>query len=463
MAKRKRWQSALAGLGEGIGNASQLLLRQGMQDRYDAKIAARQTASADRQFTEELNALVAEGKIEPSQAQAMAQSRGITLNSGQMSAVQPTMRKRLGASLDKPLMDAKSPEDVPSLEDIASIGKGQGAFLPDEMMVPDARTDNPDPLLGASGELQEYVGRAETKRKSLMAKPTRRVDVMTPLGGMESVPTNDYSGPLTTKPDARTQGGFAGQQKTGELEVSGDALAGQAAKEAAATTQAKLTTENDPANVQGSAIREGALAGAASTARFPNDLKIAQARAKVEVEAAVNKENAINLIESTRASQQMRGFFDKFAELSGRVNTMEGVAGRVVGGMRAAQAAIGDDPDVREMQQLIAQNLRPLAVLMGVREANVSESETKQALAGIGVKPWSTHTEAVRALRNLQDVIDFAPIVAVRANTNAPIGDRMAMVSQMTQQRRTAEQEAIQGGFDQYIDPVTMTPRKVVK
>ena len=54
-------------------------------------------------------------------------------------------------------------------------------------------------------------------------------------------------------------------------------------------------------------------------------------------------------------------------------------------------------------------------------------------------------------------------LITARANANAPIGERMAMVTTLTQQRRQAEQDAIRAGFDAYIDPVTQSPRRVIK
>lgn len=250
MAKRRALARALAGLGEGIGNASQLMLRQSMQDRYDQKIADRQTAAADRQFTEALQKAVAEG-LEPSQAVAMAKSRNIDLDPAMLEAVRPTMRKRLGASLDKPIMDAKAPEEVPSLQDIASAGKGQGAFLPDEFMVADARTDNTDPMLGASGELQEYAGRAETKRRSLENALTETVTGVNAAGQpyTQKVSRSSLQQPFVTGPTPAQKGVFAGQETKAKIDTSGGAEAEQAGREATATTTATTDVQNSPKNV----------------------------------------------------------------------------------------------------------------------------------------------------------------------------------------------------------------------
>lgn len=466
MAKRKALARALGGLGEGIGNASQLLLRQQMQDRYDAKIAGRQQAAADRQWVEQLNQLVAEGKIDPAQAQTMARTRGIELPTTFLDAVRPTTRKRLGAALDKPIMEAKSPEEVPGDQDIASIATSLGAVNPNP--APAFATAGMEPpsgaLAGFPAEVVDFSQRAATRRRALESKPTERVEKQDPISGVKSVDfISPYMGPVAVTPSSAQQGVLEGQKKIGQINTSGVAEAEQAGREATATTQSRLTTENAPENVTGSARREGAIAGARSNATFNNDLRLAQERAKIEVAQAVNKENAINLVESTRAAQQLRQFFDKLHALSLRINTGEGTLGRVGGLTRAGQAMIGNDPDVRQMQQLIAQNLRPLAILTGVREANVSEKETQQALEGIGIKAWTTHTEAVNALRNLDDLIDLAPLVAARANTYASIGDRISMVSELTKQRRASEARAIQLGGDTYIDPITLAPRKVIK
>jgi hypothetical protein len=464
MAKRKGWQRALGGLGIGIANASQYAMQQQNLERQNERILGRQQIMDAQNFIESLTKEVSEG-LPPEQAVARAKLRGINIDPAKLEAVRPTLRKRLGSALDKPIMDATSPESVPTMQDIASIGKAQGAsFLPDEFMVEGAQTDDPLAGAGAAPELRDIVARAETKRRSLMDRPTERAEVQDPISGAKSLQfVSPYAGPIQTTPTAAQEGTLAGNKDVAENVVSGPSKVAQAAAEARATGQANQDVQNNPANVSGAAKRAGSIATAESNARLPNDIKIAQTRANIELQNATDKASAQNLAESTRAAQQMTAFFNKFKGLSDKINTREGIAGRAVGLMRAGQAMIGDDPDVAQMQQLISQNLRPLAILMGVREANVSESETKQALAGIGIKPWSTHTEAVNALRNLQDLIDLAPIVAARANPYAPIGDRISMASDLTQLRRQAEQDAIAGKYESYIDPVTLTPKKVIK
>lgn len=466
MAKRKAWQRALGGIGEGIGNASQLMLRQQMQDRYDSKIAGRQREAADRQFLEEIGGLVAENKLTPEQGAARLAGRGINVSASSLRTVRPSLTKRL-APLGDEIAKADKPEVVPTDDRLASRGADEGAYLqPDQFLVPDALTDVDDPFAAVSApELVSLRDQATTRRRALRERPSEKVTAFNPdtLSEETRFVSPYTSGAIQSGPTPQQQGRKTGLAKVEDINTSGQASADQAGREARATGQANQDITNDPLNVKRQVGRASSLARAESNARFPNDLRIAQERAKIEVAQAINKENAINLIESTRASQQLRGFFDKLQALSAKVNTLEGIPGRAVGLMRAGQAMIGDDPDVRQMQQLIAQNLRPLAVLMGVREANVSESETRQALEGIGIKAWTTSTEAANALRNLQEVIDFAPLVAAQANTSAPIGERMAMVSTMSQQRRQAEQRAIQLRQDVYIDPILNTPRKVIK
>ena len=466
MAKRKAWQRALGGLGEGIGNASQLMLRQQMQDRYDEKIAGRQKAAADRQFLETLVGLLAENKLTPDQVVAQAASRAIVVDPSSLNTVRPSLTRRLAPMGDE-IAKADKPEMVPNEARLSERGAAEGAYLqPDQFLVPDALTDVGDPFAAVSApELTSLRDQAATKRRELSERKSEKVEAFNPatLSYETRFVSPNTSGPIQSRPTPTQQGRMTGTAKVEETNIAGESLAEQAAREARATGQANQDIQNDPLNVTRQVGRAFRLSQAESNARFPNDLRIAQERAKIEVAQAVNKENAINLIESTRASQQLRGFFDKLQALSAKVNTLEGIPGRAVGVMRAGQALIGDDPDVRQMQQLIAQNLRPLAVLMGVREANVSESETRQALEGIGIKAWTTSTEAANALRNLQEIIDFAPLVAAQANTSAPIGERMAMVSNMSQQRRQAEQRAIQLRQDVYIDPILNTPRKVIK
>lgn len=458
MAKRKRWQAALSGLGEGVANASNVLMRQLSQQRQDQAILARQKAIDDQNFQETLLQKVAEG-LDPAQAEAMARARGVTLDRSLLTQARPTLRRRLENDLGKPIETAKSMEDILSDDSIRSIARGYD----DALLIGPQEEGTTDPFAGFAPEVREFAQRAETRRKGFREQPKEKVEITKPDGSTEARWVSPYSSPVVTKPDANAQGAIEGTKKVADIGVSGQAQADQSARVTAATEQAKTDVETNPTNVAATARREGSIAGARSNATFGNDLRLAQERAKIDLQNDLNKANAVNLGQSTRAAQQLRGFFDKMTELSGRINTLEGIPGRAVGMLRAGQAAIGDDPDVREMQQLIAANLRPLAVLMGVREANVSESETKQALTAIGIKPWSTHTEAVRALRNLQDTIDLAPVVAANAGTEAGIGERVQMVSQLTKQRRDAEQAAMSGGFEYYIDPIMNVPRKVIR
>lgn len=247
MAKRKAWQRALGGLGEGISNASTLMLRQQLTDQLQDRYDKRQLLAADRLFLSEVNERVAKGEIEPQQASMMLKARGIDVPPTSLEGVRPSLRRRLdpvGSEIDK----ATTPEGVLSDLSIASAGKREGGFLGDDFMVPGASID--DPFAGAKPEVLEIRDRAETRRRSLQAKPSERVEVEDPLSGVTSTQfVSPYAGPVTTSGTSKQQGALAGSKESATTDVAGPGRAAQAGREA----QAVLDVENTPANMKAKA------------------------------------------------------------------------------------------------------------------------------------------------------------------------------------------------------------------
>lgn len=281
MAKRKGWQRALSGLGQGIANVSEFALKQGVQDRANQNILNRQIEMDNRNFKEELLKGLAKGDYTLDQIKAIAKGRGIPLDDAGLATTRPKLRSRLGA-LDEAIDKADKPEMVPSDERILSEGrKHDDAFLPDEFMVADAMTNVDDPFAAASGELKESRSNAETKRKALRDAPTERYEVTNP-DETKSV----FYGPKFTEPvtlssiTAAQRGANTGTAKKAEIGVSGQAQADQAALERTATTQAGLNVENDPKNVAGSARRESTIAGARTAASTAAEINTKLANAE---------------------------------------------------------------------------------------------------------------------------------------------------------------------------------------
>ena len=480
MAKRRsRLASALSGLGIGISNASQQYLRQHLQEQTQDRFDARQLAAADRQFVAAVNQGVAKGEIDPVQASSMLAARGITADPSSFETVRPPLRNRLDALLGTDIAEATSPEMVPSTEMITGAGRREGAFLPADLMVSGAAAD--DPFAGARSELLDYQQQAETKRKALREQPTERLEIVDPATGIPSVQfVSRYGSPVQVGPSATQKGVLGGEEIAANLGVSGPAKAAQAALEAKGTAQATQDVEYSPEGISGAARKAGATAQATQdvalspeaqeartreavdkelrmlTATLPRKIELAREQAKIDIQQAVGKDNAINLNASVRAQESLKPFFQKVTALTDRLNRYEsGLFARGAGAVQTAQYYAGGSPDLRELEQVIAQNARQLAIAMGVREANVSEKETAQALAGIGLSAWATREERRNALRNLQDLIDLGPVVAARMGGGEGITARMTTAADLIRQRREVEQAAIKAGAVSYIDPVT--------
>lgn len=411
MAKRKAWQRALGGLGEGISNASQMLLRQQIQDKGNENILRRQIEADNRQFTEQLQQAVAENKITPEQAIAQAAGRGITLDKARLSLVRPTARKRLEPTLGKAISDAKSLEDVPSTADVASVGRSEGEFLPDEFMVPDALTNITDPLLGSSGPLQEYEVRAETRRRGFREKPTERVEVLTPTGGTEVQFISPYAGEVQAKPSAAQQGVFEGDKTKSKLATSGQAEAEQAAREKKATTQAGLDVENAPANVAGSARREGAVAGARSAATTAAEIntKLQNAQKLIDFET----QKALAQIQVTEKETAAREWSKSVVDASTAANQALPILGQLRLLWQDAQPElermIAQSPvGPKELMAQIAQGVVPRSMLpVNVRKyVDLLESARPRLARAMGNVGNFTEGEQQRAGYVAPDFID---------------------------------------------------------
>lgn len=472
MAKR-RLAGAFAGLGQGLTNASDILLRTMMQDRlqerYDRRaaenakaIAAREETAANRRAALALMEKTATGDADPEGASEMLSLLlGKPIDAAQVPQQSP--RRRLENTIGKSITDAKTPEDVPTDLDIIGVAKSRGVndMLSPEMLVADATTDHPFAV--SPPEVRELGARAGVRRRSLDVPEI--VDYEDPITGAKGKRTVSRRDPamatgVTLGPTSEQAGALAGQRKSVELETSGDAIAAQVGREAQARQNVELSPEAQQARTAEAVNREVATL----KATFPIQLKLATEKAALEVQQSVNKENAANVAAGARAAQQLAPFFDRVSELTKALNTEEsGLLARAKGAVLTAKSYAGSAPKVQELEQLISQNARQLAVAMGVREANVSERETQQALKGIGLSQWSTATERRNALRNLQDLITLGPAVAARVPSNAGIGERMAVAQELTKYRRTAEQEAIAAGAETYLDPVTGGLTKVIK
>ena len=434
------------------------LMQDRLQERYDRRaaenakeIAARQSEADLMDYIETLNKEVAEGGDPSSAAQRLSMRAGQRVEPSVFEGARPSPQRRMTKAVGEDIAKASSPEMVPTDEMIAGADQTQGLSIPD-FAVEGMDFSGNDPYRLSSSTARDFGAQAGAKRRALMAKPSKQVTVQNPDGSEQVDFVSEYEGPVRTKPDAAGQGVIKGTEKVSELGASGDALASQVEKEAKARQKVELSPEAQNARVREAVNKEIATL----KATLPIQLDLATRKAAIEVQSAVNKENATNLASGARAAQQLGPFFDRVAELTKSLNTEDsGLMARAQGAVITGKAMAGYAPKVQELEQLIAQNARVLAIAMGVREANVSERETEQALKGIGLSQWSTTTERRNALRNLQDLITLSPAIAARVPSNAGIGERVSLAQQFMRQRRSAEQEAIRAGAASYLDPVT--------
>lgn len=472
MARRRRAGARIAaGIGEGLANLGPLMLRQTAQDRYDERAQKSQEAILDRQqqmqtrgaVLELLKGLGAGG--DPEQTAAMiGMLTGEAPSPSQLESLRPSPYRRM-APTRKAVTDAKTLLDVPPDESIATEGRAAGLGMPQEWLIPGASMNDPFAEFGgdARGAAVREVGEsAGARRRSFMDAPTETVTLQLPTGEEQTsmFSLSDLTKGVTTKPTAEDQGRIKGVAENAATEVTGPGRAAQVGREEQARQDVAMSPTAVAARTREAVNREVATL----KATLPMQLELAIRKAAIEVQQATNKENAANVATSSRAAGQLGIFFNKVADLTKGLNDQDyGPSARVQGALATAGSFVGMEPRIQELQQLIAQNLRPLAMVMGVREANTSDKDTLQALRGIGVSQWSTTKERRNALRNLQDLITLGPEVAKRAAPDADIGTRMTLAQGLMRSRRAAEQEAIRAGVDLYFDPVTGAPTKVIQ
>ena len=467
MARRRRGVGArlMAGLGEGLANLGPMMLRQQQMDRMDERAAKSQQAILDRQQTmaresaaREILKEVAEG-ADPQSAVARLSALGINLEPSALEQVRPTPQRRMLPTVDK-INAATDYAGVLPEESVLQAGRKENLF---DAQFAGPMLEGEEGMAGFDPAVRDTVKTAGARRRSFLDAP-EKVTRTNPATGQSEMLTTSLgqlqNEPLAMGPTPEQQGVFKGIEEGATITQVGPQRAAQKGAEAKATLDVEQSPEAQAARTREAVNREVATL----KATLPMQLELATKKAAIEVQQAVNKENAANVSASARASGDLSRFFTKVADLTRDLNDQEfGPSARAQGAIATAGSYVGMEPRIQELEQLIAQNARQLAIAMGVREANVSEKETVQALKGIGLSQWSTGTERRNALRNLQDLITISPAIAARSTANASVGERMSLGQNLMRARRAAEQEAIKAGFSVYLDPVTGAPTKVIQ
>lgn len=241
MAKRRALARALAGLGEGVANASNLYLRhrqqQDLQDRYDKRAEesakasfARTEFSANRQAVREVQNKVATGELDPSAGAVMiANILGEEPNPQQLEPVRPSLTKRLGKQFGG-MMDAPFPEGLPTDEEIATFASdpAEGGLMPSpgaEFLIDTPMSGGP--LKDFRPEVRDFSNAVGVRRRALQGRPTERVESVDPTTGAPRVQMfspSALAGGVETGPSATQKGVLAGQQEVAEQTTTlGDA------------------------------------------------------------------------------------------------------------------------------------------------------------------------------------------------------------------------------------------------
>lgn len=471
MAKRRALARALAGLGEGVANASNMYLRhrqqQDLQDRYDTRADAAATASFKRtQFTDTQRSVrdvqnkIATGELDPAQGAAMIEGLiGDSVDPSVLEPIRPSLAKRLGKKFD-PLMDSTIPEGLPTDEEIVNFAKADGGAIPGVIDTPMSG----DPFGNFKPEVRDFANAVGVRRRALQSRPTERVEEVDPITGTPKLsfrsPYNTTT-PIETGPSAEQKGALEGAQRATFLDTAGDAEAKQAGNVAGATEDARNTPGRQQARTREAVDRDIQII----KGTMPYKLDLASKTAAMEIQQAVNKENETNVAGSIKASGLLMGpqFFDQVVDITRRMNDQDGLDARIQGAGTTIAYYLGGAPELKELEQLISQNRRLLGQAFGVKEGNPSDKDMENVRNAIGLDQWSTATERINALRHLQDMISIGPTVSSRLPANADMATRMEMAKSLTAARRAAEDEAIKAGATEYNDPVTHSRIKVIQ
>lgn len=292
MAKRRALARALAGLGQGIGNASnmwmQQIQRERLQDRYDQRAEESAKASAARANQAELDRVereirmkVAAGEIDPGQAAVMlSQLTNTAVAPAALEPIRPSLTRRLGKKFD-PMMDSPFPEGLPTDAELIAEAKAQGGELPPEFpgIDPSWLVDTPpsaDQFARFAPEVQSYARGVNARRRALQSRPTERIEKkgMTP----DEPTTIDFVSPyesdnIPVGPSASQQGVLEGAQEVGKQTTI---LGNDAFQKLKGEAEARMTNLVEALTRQAKVATAAAISGATKRAELAPDIVSAE-------------------------------------------------------------------------------------------------------------------------------------------------------------------------------------------
>lgn len=465
MAKRRRkLHRVLEGLGSGLMDAGGMMLRQKLMQDQNAMIADRQEDAAERNQMFEIVKMLADpaknldpevarqflpDSVDPSKFMPSPDRRAATISDeiqkmglADVHSAEPRVRRRMKA--------LNLPEQDPTLQPEGQ-GTGPGGF-------PLVTGVKDNPIL--TSLLGEAKAREEGLQREVPYQAVSGNDPETQVNTTRYVQSNKMGdvGPLAQERTTEAEGARQGGIKAETERISRPETVETKFQETMAGLRPEVTTAK--------AAQEAAVESAKEEARLNTYFqpKFVTARTNEALQKAMAdlrvrgmQDQQDWLISSGRAAAQLAPVLQRMAALTKALNTQEGPMARAQGTMQWAEGKAGLNTLVTELDSLVQANLRPLAVLLGVREANVSDRETLQTLKGMGIGVFSTRSERATALRNMRDLITVGPVVAERfiAEPDTPLATRMEYAKQLVATRRQAEQEAIAQGATHFLDPVT--------
>lgn len=443
-------------------NLSELFLRNAYRDEEHNRIMLRQ-----------LEEQTAKGELSPVQAETIAAQRRLKVQPGYFEKLQPSVTTRLQGAL-VPFLDAKDASDVPGptmtreifkatripytgeLEQ-APVSAPGGGELPSRAIRPTSTEFN-TVLQARQEKMRSFEPKKIGAGMNAEGAPTEIMGQWNPDVGRH-VPTDTLTMGPTSAQAGRAEGekGFASY-------MANEGSPARVGREIAIANQTEADTR--AGKVQTSAQ----MAGAAEAARQKAALKFAPER-----EAAAQRALFADLKtrgdfeaqekgkEAANAVARVMPIYNELIDVTARINTLGPYAAPVYGTIQKGLNLMGASSDVRDLNQLTAQILRPAAVAAGIREANVTDQDMEVIKQAIGIDVNLTAEQRVTAMRRLGDLLSLGPVVAARLPREASMQDRMDAVKGFGMARRQAEQEAIKAGKLYFTDPATGAQWKVVQ
>jgi hypothetical protein len=440
---RRLLAGAIGGFSEGFSDAYKRKDVLDRADRQNTAIAERQLLTDILNRDQELEAKVASGELTPEQASQMAQASRrfskIQYPVPNFASLQPSEEKR-AEPVRRRIEEAASPEMMPPEESVRSDFRTRGIEGGEIAPVP-------GPGAGLANYNPQIAGALDIRRRRLEGFDTARKQKIADVGETAHVSALGTGRGTATAKAEDFENELARAGRTG-IQAQGIQTAGEIERE---TKIGPIRARNQ---ASATAMSEEAKNRVYFSPKWMSArIKEAAEKANEELRLTGRKDADKQLRETANAAGAVLPLLKDLADVSAKINTREGTSARISGAVRGLRAAGGGDPDIRRFEQIRSQLIRPLAVAMGVREANISNFDQRLVEKGITISKFSTRQERADALNGLRDLVAIAPLVAA-----SPLQDAQGKAdyaAELINARRAAQAAAAKAGATQFIDPAT--------